>query len=524
MNAATRKWLRPLAAVLVTAVIGVGLTAATPQSAVADTSVPGKPARTGSVGYDSMVVAWTGVSGALGYQVEWSQYKDFSKWVHTVDVTDPNKTAALLTGMGGNVTYYFHVRTYDHANKVATSAFSSYGYSTTKYSTSKKTSAVSITNVSGTSVEMNWVNIGGSVSGYQLKASASGRSPVYVSTTSTGVTMKPLVKSTKYKIYVAAAETVDANVVFVPSGGPNSVRTGPFNGGTYVTTSSYPLAAPSDFAAKNATPTTVELTWTVPTGTQATDRFRIDYGLDSAIKEGATYQIVDGPTSTTLANLKTNTQYYVRIRVVAADGTIRSDRSDYVLAKTRIPYGTVTGKVNGPTGTDIVIAAFKGSDFINQVEVASDNTYSIKLRPDTYRLKAIYVGQGNYTSLWVWNGNPGGRFIDESSVITVAESSNTNAPTVTLAKGGTLSGTVKVAGSGRAGVDVTVMSNEANGGNEVAGMARTATGGSYKVTGLPPGEYKVRYRLTGYDIATKYITIDQSPNSISGFDVTLYSH
>jgi len=470
VNAATRKWLRPLAAVLVTAVIGVGLTAATPQSAVADTSVPGKPARTGSVGYDSMVVAWTGV------------------------------------------------------NKVATSAFSSYGYSTTKYSTSKKTSAVNITNVSGTSVEMNWVNIGGSVSGYQLKASASGKSPVYVSTTSTGVTMKPLVKSTKYKIYVAAAETVDSSVVFVPSGGPNSVRTGPFNGGTYVTTSSYPLAAPSDFAAKNATPTTVELTWTVPTGTQATDRFRIDYGLDSAIKEGATYQIVDGPSSTTLSNLKTNTQYYVRIRVVAADGTIRSDRSDYVLAKTRIPYGTVTGKVNGPTGTDIVIAAFKGSDFINQVEVASDNTYSIKLRPDTYRLKAIYVGQGNYTSLWVWNGNPGGRFIDESSVITVAESSNTNAPTVTLAKGGTLSGTVKVAGSGRAGVDVTVMSNEANGGNEVAGMARTATGGSYKVTGLPPGEYKVRYRLTGYDIATKYITIDQSPNSISGFDVTLYSH
>ncbi|WP_198018542.1 hypothetical protein, partial [Sedimentibacter sp. B4] len=40
----------------------------------------------------------------------------------------------------------------------------------------------------------------------------------------------------------------------------------------------------------------------------------------------------------------------------------------------------------------------------------------------------------------------------------------------------------------------------------------------------PPGEYKVRYRLTGYDIVTKYITIDQSPNSISGFDVTLYSH
>ncbi len=153
MNAATRKWLRPLAAVLVTAVIGVGLTAATPQSAVADTSVPGKPARTGSVGYDSMVVAWTGVSGALGYQVQWSQYKDFHKWVHTVDVTDPNKTAALLTGMGGNVTYYFHVRTYDHTNNVATSAFSSYGYSTTKYSTSKKTSAVNITNVSGTSVQ-----------------------------------------------------------------------------------------------------------------------------------------------------------------------------------------------------------------------------------------------------------------------------------------------------------------------------------------------------------------------------------
>ncbi|WP_157593324.1 hypothetical protein, partial [Sedimentibacter sp. B4] len=133
--------------------------------------------------------------------MEWSQYKDFHKWVHTVDVTDPNKTAALLTGMRGSVTYYFHVRTYDHTNKVATSAFSSYGYSTTKYSTSKKTSAVNITNVSGTSVEMNWVNIGGSVSGYQLKASASGKSTVYVSTTSTGVTMKPLVKSTKYKIY-----------------------------------------------------------------------------------------------------------------------------------------------------------------------------------------------------------------------------------------------------------------------------------------------------------------------------------
>ena len=46
--------------------------------------------------------------------------------------------------------------------------------------------------------------------------------------TPTGITVKGLVKSTPYKLYIAAAETVDTAVVFVPSGGPNSVRTGPF--------------------------------------------------------------------------------------------------------------------------------------------------------------------------------------------------------------------------------------------------------------------------------------------------------
>jgi hypothetical protein len=66
------------------------------------------------------------------------------------------------------------------------------------------------------------------------------------------------------------------------------------------------------------------------------------------------------------------------------------------------------------------------------------------------------------------------------------------------------------------------MSNEENGGREVAGMARTATGGSYQVTGLPDGNYEVRYRLTGYDIETRYITVSGA-NSQSK-SVTLSAH
>ncbi len=530
-TARSKPWLRALAGTVAAALIGTGIAVASLPPAVAAPGPSGTPTRVGAVGYDSMVIKWNPVDGAAGYQVQWSSSSTFSKYLKSLDVTDPTKTSALLTGMSGDVTYYYRVRAYDFkaATPGPTSDWSARGYSKTKYSTTRRTSAIAITNVAGTSIEFNWANIGGSVSGYQTKAVASGKPTVYASTTSTGITIKGLVKSTYYKLYIAAAETVDTSVVFVRPGGPNSVRTGPFTTGKSVKTSSYPLAAPADLTAKNATPYTVDLSWTPPTGiaTYPGAKYRIDYALDSAIKEGATYQVVDGPTSTTLGSLKPlkeNTQYYVRIRVVDADGvTIRSDRSDYVLAKTRIPYGTVNVKVNGAPARDVVVAAFKGNDLINQVEASGDGNHKLKLRPGTYRIKAIYVGAGNYTSLWSWSGQPGGRFLEESSVITVEKDGTHTAPAITLARGGVLSGTVSVSGKGGyAGVDVTVMSNEAGGGSEVAGMDRTATGGAYQVTGLPDGAYKVRYRLSGHGIKTEYFTI--SGGSTKTQNVTLAPH
>lgn len=156
-----------------------------------------------------------------------------------------------------------------------------------------------------------------------------------------------------------------------------------------------------------------------------------------------------------------------RTVVVTSGGTAQAD---FTCVQTP---GSITGTVLTDGGSPILGASvsLSGNGITRSTTSAGDGTFSfMDLPPGQYTLTTTATGRtcGEQTA-------------------TVASGQATTVSITCQAVPGSITGTVRVDGSGVSGVDVTLT----QGGQTVAGPVATASDGTYSFTGLDPGTYMV---------------------------------
>lgn len=202
-------------------------------------------------------------------------------------------------------------------------------------------------------------------------------------------------------------------------------------------------------------------------------------------------------------SLTSNTNWYMRVKIVRkSDGAVLSERSEAQMVKTLSPKGYITGTVNlnGQPASKYVVAAYSGTDLHDQVDVNADGSYQLSVRPGTYQVIAIYIGSENFSSRWA-SGDPTrgkSRYDDAARSVTVAAARAVTGIDVTPQSTAsfTVSGDIDCPGaaSTQCTVDVAAMSNwhTDTKRSRVVNSTRSNSSGSYSLSGLPAGKYKLR--------------------------------
>lgn len=502
-----------------------GTTAAALALAVVATLFNAMPASaagpTLTVNGTAIKATWTAVGGAKNYTL---QYDDDSKFgsPDTVTTTD---TTAFANYLAPSKTYYLRVIT---NNTDGTKSTGSANHATTgSLPTAERVTNVTADNANGKSIELSWTGTPATWA-YLVRTRPSGGSAaddIWTESSATYQTVTGLTKSTKYTVWVYAAR--DDTI----GGWPAYIITNKASTSISVTTSSYDLDAVNDFAVAKQHANRLDLSWTEPNSMQSGWSYQVQYALNTAMTRGASSWIDAGSgTSYTLTGLSANTPYYLRIRVVDSAGKQRSDKSGYVMGKTIIATGTITGHVSGAPSGDLVAEAYEvTADSIDDYDSAStlemvdsspvdaNGNYSLTVRPGTkVKVRVSYIGTGNYYPGWAPAGDGAGRTSASAAVLSAGLEETVTAPNVTLGKGTTVTGVITGGGSGVQGVDVTFLSDTTP--REVIVKTRTVSGGKYTAEGIPDGDYVVRmkYSTDGFTTNNPRITIENGAITSGG--------
>ncbi|MEE8442956.1 MAG: carboxypeptidase-like regulatory domain-containing protein, partial [Dehalococcoidia bacterium] len=129
---------------------------------------------------------------------------------------------------------------------------------------------------------------------------------------------------------------------------------------------------------------------------------------------------------------------------------------------------------------------------------ASDGTYTITgLAPGDYRVQVHLNGQDlagefyNDTTEW-----------DQATKVTVTAGATTTSIDFSLSAGGSVSGVVLKDSDSTAVANADVWANSYDGGG--GNGTRTASDGSYTISGLAPGDYRVEVHMQGQDLAGEF--------------------
>jgi hypothetical protein len=157
----------------------------------------------------------------------------------------------------------------------------------------------------------------------------------------------------------------------------------------------------------------------------------------------------------------------------------------------------IAGKVTVPAGIDVtgiyVTATTADSEYsqFTSVGVSSDGTYRVRgLSAGSYKLKFQGYNNGAITQ---WYNNA--ETFADATALDVARGQNLTGIDATLAKGGSISGKVTVP----AGTDITNLRVSAFSGDSQStesGSVQVNSDGSYQLTGLRAGSYKLQF--SGY--------------------------
>ena len=520
MQVTTSHRRRPLALAVVTILALVwGMLGSMPSASAATTFKAPTGLKVAAVsGSNGLKVTWTASAAIDGsaakpshYVVKYGTSSSISKaTTRTYQLPDADRAPIyVISGAATSTTYYVWVAAADESG-AAISTFTSAVKATTSKYKYKAPVEIFAVNATKTTIELAWRTVTGAPA-YRLRAVGGGATK-YQSTGSDGTAIfKGLKPGTSYTFTVSviqpATVSVPGEVKMSPDSSKKAVRS---------TTAAANYDAPTDLKAADQDHSSITLTWKAPAEyNPASHDIRVDYAEDQNMKDNpkSAYPAGANATGGVLKSLSSNTNYYVRVVVVTkpdAEGkrTAVSDRTEAILAKTRSPKGFIAGKVAGVSEAvlrDYVVAAYsaKTGDVNQQVIPDSSGNYKIELRPGDYYLQAIYLGTGNYTTLWARAGTNGSRIRTDpeggaSRVTVVIGKTPVNAPTITVGQGGTINGDIDCPGDGECTVDVAAISDFGTGNTPtVIGQTRSSDSGAYSIAGLTRGNYRLRFNYAG---------------------------
>ena len=464
-------------------------------------------------GSNGITVAWKAPTGGtpVAYRVYYGTSSSRSKASSRYVAASPVTISSLSTSK----TYYVWVEPW--------SAVASSGKSTGAVTSAVKVKTSSFSykapieiravNATKTSVEVTWRTVTGSP-GYVLRAAAKGQPTKYQYGFDGSAVFTGLKSGVSYKFTVANRLPVAGNTD-LPGVRMSGYSSASSTLATNTTTVKLPDGTtvpmrdvPTGLAVTETDHQSISLKWKAPDGYDADKHhFRVYWAEDQEMRTKPGYADLKG-TSGIVKGLSSNTNYYVRIRMVqnvtvaAKVSTVAvSDRTEAIMAKTRSPKGFIAGTVEGAGSTvlsDYVAVAYSrtSGDVNAQVPVSSAGKYKLEVRPGDYFVQIAYVGSGNYTTQWVDTG--GTAFTREEATKVTAKLGNTpvNADTVDIGQGGLFTGKVHST-SGGALRDVFVSARTGwTTAREVVAQFSTDSGGNFTLRGLPPGK-KLYIRING---------------------------
>ncbi len=476
-----------------------------------------------ALGADVVKLSWTARSGAAKYTVRYSTSSKMSSPTTVTKVDNKDITTAFtnISGLSAEKTYYFQVIGLDSSGKALDSWGNTSSGAKTFYSYAAPT-GLAAANIASTWVELSWQNVSGAP-GYRVRYYNRTDKAQYVWNQVENFTLRgkndddKLRKNTQYWISVAVQQP--------PIGTPGTsgytplITMSKLSKEITLTTSNYDIVAPDDLSVSQQKPTSVRVSWGKPSGFQDDMKYRVQYSTSSSMTGAKSVDVT--ATNVTLTGLAENTTYYVRVMVVDAEGVQKSDRSAFQIAKTRVPRGTVQGTVQGPSGSGVVAMVYTtDGELAAEADVGSNGRYSASVRPGKYKVLLSYVADDGYTSMWAASGKSGGVPVpSQASVVTLAGAdTSVTAPAVTLAKGATITGTVRYNGKALNGVYLTSLTAQTS-EREVEAVTQSpsdsSTAGLFTIKGLSEGEHWLRFTNPGYKNVSIWI-------KVSGARVTQY--
>ena len=457
------------------------------------------------------------ISGSNGVTVTWKAPSDGKPAAYRVYYgTSSSRSKAsskyvtgsplTLSALSTSKTYYVWVQPWSAASSSGTSTgavSSAVKVKTSKFSY-KAPIAIRAVNPTKTSMEITWRTVTGSP-GYVLRAEAKGEKTKYQYGFDGSAVFTGLKPGVSYKFTVANRLPVAGNTDLPGirmSGYSSAKSTKSTNPATVklpdgTTTPMYDQ--PTSFKATDTDHESISLSWKAPQGYDAGKHlFRVYWAENQEMTDHDAYANLTG-TSGKVRKLNSNTNYYLRIRMVQnftdAKGKVTtvavSDRTEAIMAKTRSPKGFISGTVTGAGGSTladyVAVAYSKSSGDVNaQVPVSTSGKYKLEVRPGDYYVQLAYVGSGNYTTQWV--NTKGTAYAREEGTVVKAKLGNTpaTADTVSIGQGSILTG--KVEGSnGKPVRDVFVAARTGwTKDREVVSQFATNSAGEFTLRGLPP--------------------------------------
>lgn len=282
----------------------------------------------------AVAVSWNPVAGAPQYRV---QYSTSSSMAHPV-YKRIRGTQADITGLKPATTYYVKVRVIDDAGANLS------GYSPAITVTTRTAGdfgtlaplAVRATSTAASSVTLAWTSRGTGVRyRVQYAATSSMSGAQYARTTTAGATISGLKPATSYWFRVRALSSSGATLsAYTPAIRATTLKAG--------------YASPSGLTITSSSRTALAVRWNAVAGAP---KYRIQYST-SATMSKASYVRVSG-TSTELTGLRTGTTYYLKVRVINADGANLGPYSAAVKTATRSSTGYPYLAPSGQVATDL---------------------------------------------------------------------------------------------------------------------------------------------------------------------------
>jgi fibronectin type 3 domain-containing protein len=274
-----------------------------------DTVAPTAPsALTGTAGYTSATVSWTGSAdniGVAGYNVLRCAPTPPSKTCTGVWIANATSTSYFDSSLNQNTLYLYQVQAFDMANNnsAKSNTLSLTTFRNTPPNSPQDTTATAL---SSKAIQVNWIApVGGGVSQYDIYAGTSKSSLTQIATAPSTVTQyedQPLLPATTYYFGVIAV----AQGLSSPMSNIASAKT------------QAAASSPNHVTATPGSASTITLTWqeTVPSGDLPIASYRIYRGT----QPGALSQIATATATTyTDTSLTNGTTYYYEIVAVDAN-------------------------------------------------------------------------------------------------------------------------------------------------------------------------------------------------------------